>query len=322
MEKFIKPVNRRNFLKWAGLGLGTVAITCLRDEKSQKESVIRRTEGQWTEEEVKSLAKTMRAEKEFKMIAYAGLILLMNQEGEPSFSKVSPLFIDRPVQLITKASLPSARGDYTILIKVHINEVEPEVRVSLDSKTNNEKLEIKNRKELALESIEINAGDFKDKSDFLIKFAIATAVYNIKAFDMVANYLDSLSAYQAPTDPELRNAFRLFNLSTFKMTKYRPMPAVFMADLWSHFIMIPDFKRARDKGKLTKEDEEFLFLFEGPSRYFLAEGILMKTADGDYQWTKDSRRFYDSWVEAAARAHAASQGVLPPWGRPSGSQPN
>lgn len=311
MERFTEQVNRRDFLKLATFGLGAVATACLRDDKSQEESVIRRAEGKWTKEEVKSLAKSMMAEKEFKLIADAGQILFVNQEGEPSFSKVSPLFIDRPVQLITKASLPSYREDHGVTMKMHINEVGPEVRVSLDSKTNNEKLELINRKNLAFESIEISAGDFEDKSNFLIKFAVAKEVYSIKAFDMVANYLDSVSAYQAPTDPELQNAFRLFNLYTLKMTKYSIMPASFMADWWGYFIMIPDFNRARNKGKFTKEDEESLFLFEGLSRYFLAEGILM-TKDGDYQWTTDSQRFYDSWVEADARTHAAYQGVPPP----------
>lgn len=311
--------NRRTFLKLSVLmALASACSVIPKNSENPTPALvtgrIRRAEGEWTSEEVESLATAMMAEIEFENIALAGSMLLKNQQGKKSFSEMSPLFTDDPLTVVTRNNSLPINERFRGAMAITIRETDPWVNTTLSYKDGQNSINFTGATKLRVENLIQDADALGTKSDFLIKFFAAKEILNIKAFDLATDiFAKFFSQYQLPQDEASRNAARLFFLRTMALKgKYSEMPLRFMADVWGHFLMVPDYVLAKERGRFTSEDLAVLSVFDILSKFFLEYKLLVKDQNGKYVWTEDTGLLYGTWVDRALITHAAYLGISPP----------
>lgn len=250
---------------------------------------LRKIEGEWTKKQIEALAREMMAEPEFNDIAFAGQLLLKNQQGDPSFSTISPVFTDEKITVVTllkSDSIPREMGAVSNIVTTG-----PVAKILLLARNNKVMSEtISGFAKFKFEGIGINPIRLKDASDFMLKLIFAKEIYNVLAFQQITEVcVYSLSQdYEFPRDEQ---ASGLLAVDCLGRTS-KGLPLSVLADVWAHFLMLPNYGLAKDKGKIgEKEIEEDLGVFETSFKLFLKERVLLKNDKGLYEWTQDSYKF-------------------------------
>jgi len=269
---------------------------------------IRRGEGVWTTHEVENVARLMLDERDFREIPYAGSLILKNTKGEKSFSEDHRLFVDSPLHIET-GPLSNINEDWGKIGATNIRETGSVARFVSDRVPPQES---QNQTRFQLRRVIINPEASRDNSDFYIKFIIAKEVMNVRAFQMVADYIATFAEVASQQNASSRDAYILYLFKRGGINRYSPMPFPFMADMWAHYLMTLDFLKAKEQGRLDEADLRDLAVIDISAGYFLRNGILSKGENGYYEWTNDAEAFYEHWIESAARSHAAFTGVSPP----------
>ena len=296
-------------------GLALIALAangCFKETEAPKQ-FIRRETGVWTQADVEALANQMIAETRYFWISSAGVILLDNQQGQPSFSKVSDMFEDdKPIQFETIKEVqpsPYAKNSKAPMASSISQNNNDKVEIVLKSKTDGSLFKFPGEypSSLSFESLEIDRGAMDNVSDFIFKLYIAKEIYNAKSFDLVAEFLASeyYEKYEKPEDDLTKRAVKVAmmdsDIGDFKM------PTAFAADMWAHYMVLPDYLMAKNDGKFTKKEIESIDLavFDLTAGVFQEDGVLIANSDGTYGWTQDSNKFYSEWFNFTAAWYKA-----------------
>lgn len=295
-------INRRSLLKMAGLGTLVWITGCKSFPNAPEVIDMRREAGIWSQSEVEALARAMMDETQLNDVAFAGSVLLDNQRGKPSFSKMSPVFTDDKVKVTTVEDIDSSGAGLVVSspMKARIKEDRQRVIFDLRSRTTGDTTRISAPLGLNLEEIQLNARFTKEYSDFLTRFLLTKEVLNITAFDMVSAYLTTntvYNKYEVPQDARLRNAVQAAAIQG----SFKDVPAYAMADLWAHFLLVPNYLLALDQNRFTQQEAEsnVMLIFKYAAEVFQDSGVLNKNKNAGYEWTKDSDKFFTVWIDFA-----------------------
>jgi hypothetical protein len=117
---------------------------------------------------------------------------------------------------------------------------------------------------------------------------------------MLGKYLAATEVYNKHEQPSDQKHQALLQAHLIRSTIFGDVPATEIADIWAHFILIPDYLKATHKQKWTKqvaESEEHDLFYKSAER-FLNDNVLIKK-NNDYSWTGDHNKFYNSWLDVA-----------------------
>lgn len=245
----------------------------------------------------------MIEETQFGDMVHAGTVLKDNINGKPSFSGMSPLFLNNKLKVVTVNDFRTSTGKPAPMA-ASVKPMEPRVSVNLRPKSSESPrfFTVSNFTRLKYETLTIDAKQMSGLSDFLFKFYIAKEILNIKAFDMVAEHMvrPLFEDYiVSPDTDEAKRAIQLYGLRG----GIAEMPAQALVDLWAHFLLAPAYLTAVEQDRFSKEDlrneGEGINIFKTPAMIFQQEGILTKNGDGRWEWTKDYDLFMQTWEDVA-----------------------
>lgn len=293
-------VSRRGFLVISSLTPFLILEACSNGNQEVKR--IRKEAGIWTKEEIEFLAKSMTSEPQFNSIAFAGSIILDNLANQPSFSKVSPLFTDDPLKVSTVGQVifSSAGVDIPAPMKTNISGTGTPVEFTLKAKKDGFLQKVTSKAAFQYAGIDIDTDSTKDYTDFLFRFCFAKEVLNAKAFDMVSDHIVNTiisKDYVLPQDSASKKALQAYVLNG----SLNGMPLFFMADLWAHFLILPDFKLALDVNNFSQKEAQGdeLNIYNLAVGIFEENNILVKKPRGEYTWTNDKNELLNYWESLA-----------------------
>lgn len=307
--------SRRHVLNLAGLaGVSFMLAACGKRVEAPLASTlepvgIRREIGAWTRQDIEAFARAMMRESDINEIAYAGGVLLDNQRGNPSTSRISKIFSDEPIKVTTYSSLPSTRGagvEIQAPMEAIVRESSLRYGVSLRSKNGGSPLKFSAPVALILEEVKLNHEMTKDASNFILKFFMAKEIYNAYAHDQVTAYIAKTTLYNMYEKPQSAGISNAVQASLMR-SKFEEVPAVFMADMFAHFWMVPSYNIAVERGKFSQRelDGDDLRVFDIASKQFQKNGVLIRNSQGEYSWTQDADKFFNSWIELSKAFYRA-----------------
>lgn len=293
--------SRRWFL---GVGSAVLLAACLpKQEVTQPVEAkgIKKELGEWSQQEIEALAVKMMSELQFNDIAHAGRVLLDNQQqGGPSFSRFSPIFFDYKVRVSNVRDInPAGAGmGVSAPAMASIREITPRIGVSVRSRANGATERISVPPALKFEEIQFNNGLVSNYSDFLIELYMAKEVMNADALGMVTSYIASnvfYTRYYVPQDTRTRNGIQASMINS----GFGEIPSSFMADLWAHYLLVPNYLIALEQGKFPTSEAEGdeVRIFKLAAEVFQEDGVLTRNSEGIYEWTKDSDKFFGTWID-------------------------
>lgn len=294
-------LSRRQFFRLFAIGsAATLAACSSRQEAPAEVPGIRRELGRWSQSEVETLALEMKKDPQLYYIANAGEALLDNQQGRPSFSTYSPIFTDDKVKFATIDHIsPSSTGlNLPTPVGTHIKEVTPRIVVSVRSKTTGLQERILVPPALKFEEIQLNHELTKDRSDLLLQFYIAKEVLNAKAFGMVTSWMavnTIYTQYDKPQDIKAQNGIQ----ASMMNSGFGEIPTFFMANLWAHYLLVPDYLVASEQDRFSSGEAngDELRIFKLAGEVFQKRGVLTRNSEGVYAWTQDSNKFFSEWID-------------------------
>ncbi|MBI4036102.1 hypothetical protein HY383_04065 [Candidatus Daviesbacteria bacterium] len=308
-----KQYTRADFLRLA-IGAALITTSCARQPvptgSPQVDVGIRRELGIWTQEQVETFAGAMMGNSEFNNIAYAGSILLDNQQGKPSFSKNGSIFSDEKAKVVTVDKIDPADSGMNVLQVAPVGAIikvsDQKINANLRSLTGGPDLRMSAPASLQFKEIRIDGVVTRNYPDFLMHFLVAKEVLSAQAFDMVAKYVMANTLYpdyERPKDERIRKAVETSAINS----GFGRVPTSFMADLWGHYLLLPDYLKAIEQGKFSQDelDGDILRVFKIANDNFQKAGILVKDQDGKYKWTEDSKKFYDTWIDFSVAGYNA-----------------
>ncbi len=285
-------LTRRRVLPLLGAALIAPGIAC----QNPRNEFVRSSEGRWSQAQVEAIAKAMQAEPEYNDIAFAGSHLQENQQGGPGISKLSPLFSDDKLKITTVASLPSpygrSAGDIAaLLIPVGAKEI---VTMTNSSTQKPEFMSAADKKTM---EILIATRAIKELSSFGLNFFVAKEVLNVKGYDMVTTYaFDNLKgSYSFPMDERSHRIIRHALVDWDLPINGQKIPISYMGDMWTQFLLSPNFLLARDNKRFTKDDMFHLSISEEMADFFVDRGTILRNDEGAYSWVQDKRKFDQDW---------------------------
>ncbi len=279
-----------------------VAIKILSNESMVRPDVLRRTEGEWSREEVLQLAAVMQNETDYDVISHEGQVLLGNQNGQPTFSQEGRIFTDNPVRLTTVSYIPVAdvaEGDAPA--EAHFEETEPNISVSLKPYVGQQNMTFESAPSIGLTDIRLSNRHLAQASDFVIELMVAKELANVKIFNDIAHVIANAAYrnYQLTInmDPNIINASLIHAING----NFNGVDGRYLGDICTQFYTIPDYCLGRDRGRLRGVDSKIFTVWEVASERFLESGFLQKT-NGKYQWRSGStisNDLYASWIQTA-----------------------
>ncbi|MDO8498674.1 MAG: hypothetical protein Q7S44_02710 [bacterium] len=266
----------------------------------------RRALGVWSKEEVEALAKSMMEESDLNDIAVAGQVLLKNQQREPSFSEFTPLFADTPLEIQTTYQAPTVGTTENPILGgklmrggpgSSIREIGNRLEFSLRGREQSTPpLPFAAPTQLELYRIRVPQED-TTFPPLIFKLFMAKEVFNARAYDATSRYLANklYEFYIPPKDTQQERAVRVATMRGVNGM----LPPSFLADIWGHFYLVPNFTKALTEGKIKKENLDLLVIFKDSSDFFLKTGLLQKK-DGNYVWDNSNQGgFYQLWENQA-----------------------
>ncbi len=310
------PVGRRTLFKLV-LSL-PIVIACSRSEPQatveplllEPTGGIRHEIGVWTPLEVANLAKEMLDDgtRGLNNTAFAGAVLLDNQRGIPgALARMSPLFEEGRIKVETVPSISGNTAEVDLPAPASaVIRTKGRMDLNLRSRIGEPTLRMAVPTTIHFEIINFGYDYTKDMSDMMVKFYMAKELFNARAFEMASNYamVGGLTPYyEIPSNERAKKALQL-GLLDGGMGQSR-MRVAFVADLWSHFLLVPDYLKAIENGLFTQDeiDSPGLGAFKLAVKVFQEEKVITKNSSGDYEWTKDNDKFFDSWYRLAEAGH-------------------
>lgn len=291
-----KRYNRREFLAVSrraavGLGLSVLLSGCDLQNPPRETREIRKNVGPWTKEEVMATARAMMADSRFGDIAYAGRLLLENQQGKSVVSQESSLFSDERIQIETvevlnypDSSAPNPSPEFAgpVPMDAYIKQVSPIFEGTFKSRQGKRDLSIRTGTGLQLEKIRVSKRWMTGRPEFLFKLFLAKEIYNIRAFELVtvAAVKDAALAYDFPSDSLTQKALKTF-ASTIETGDGIPVAAI--ADILAHFFVLPDYNLDKDLGVFGGKTD-YSWVLDTAAELFKEQGVLYRDSDGKYKW--------------------------------------
>lgn len=302
----MERITRRAFLKKAGVAvgggvaIGTTVGWVLRGREVQDKFDL--PEGVWSQNRAEELAQSMMAETQFNDISFAGSVLMGNLHGESTLSTFSKLYVDDPLRLITveiigtnpKVEMPMSAWD---------EQAGDKMDLELKAKNQKPTQKITGTTPLRrLAEIRFVREQLGIYSPFAVNFLTAKEIYNIKALDLLANVAYNIVSadYYMPSDEKQINGVKTYLASQALVSSEGEVPNTYAIDFWAHFLMIPNFLKAKKQGRFTNRELSKLDIFRQSAEYFTKAGILSMDGYGNYQWVGSAAKVYGTWVEASA----------------------
>ncbi len=311
-------MNRRTLLTLAAnVGIGLLAGCSAELQKPEQKPqaspspIIRPTIGtrigEWTDEETERFANAMQQEPELNDIAFAGSILLDNLKGRPSFSRMSPVFTDDRAKTITiSGKLPS-------VTLATLADNEPRVIIPNRNLADRAVTDIEAAPSLKVSNFQFDEAHMNGLPDYLMHFFMAKNIHTVAAVDEFTTFALEYykQAYDFPKDPKTVTAMRTVMMST----RLKGIPASVFIETWSSFLMVPNFAKAVDMGKITPTDldRNDVRVFPLARDHFMKEGILVRDGNKSYKWDKTRDEIYAEWAFLTEAINASQQkNQLPP----------
>lgn len=271
---------------------------------------IKRTEGEWTGEEMQYLGEIMTGCSDFREIHAAGRTLLRYlQFPMQAFPEISSIFAgntpDTPFRIISRASPMQD----TVVVNYGTYEKEDEkVKAILEPRTSGKPyIEIIGANKFVVKSVDIQPSVFRDGSEFLLGFHVAWGINYFRALDDALTYIldhdESFQKYYLPKDKPRRNTIKVDLMTrTGQILVFygqKPIVVIDFVRMWVDFLMVPDYMLAKDRGMFTAQELRMLTHYESAARELMKAGLLRKTKDGIYEWDFDKPNFYKIWEDLA-----------------------
>lgn len=265
-------------------------------------------EGVWDKEAVVAMAQSMLGEDVLNDIAFAGHILLGNQEGKPTFSDQDPVFVNDPVKIETAEVIPSPYPNINAVAAARFRPVGDNLKVILKSRGQAEDQNLSAPQKVQMERIILVKSKLVGLSLLGIKFLIAKEIYNLKAGQiLVDKVLARISArYVLPTDPSELNAVKVGLREQTMVAGGYSLPMGFAGDFLAHFLIVPNYLTAKEAGRLNSVDLRTYDIVDQSADYFKRMGILYKE-NGKYRWSQDEKMFV-GWMDALIWLHRGIYG--------------
>lgn len=290
------PISRRDLLKLAGV-IGTVFVGGCSPSPRR-----------WSRDEIINLGRSMQSEPQFNDIAYAGWVLIESQSHRPSLSRLSPLFVDEPIEMTTVESLgPYIKQDIERPMAAKVIPKKPEVQVTLRSKTDRPVVRFSSSPAMQLKEIAIGRPLTSKVSDFVFKLYVAKEIFNAKALDTALSFrVASVIDPDYFIMPEGELSRRAVTVSRI-FDEVEGVPIGTIADVWAHYYLVPNYLVAVEEGRISRGDwgknddyeQGYEAMFRKSAEIFLSEGVLFKNSDGVYRWTDNSDRMFRVWTKDA-----------------------
>jgi hypothetical protein len=216
---------------------------------------------------------------------------------------VSNIFTDDKVKVVSVNSIdPSSAGMGDVVLaapmKSIIDESNQTINVTLHSKFDDSTLQMSVPTSLHFKEIQLDSGLIKEYSNFLLKFYMAKEIMNVRAFDMVSAYMVDntfYTEYEIPEDDRTRKAIQ----ASAMMSGIGEMSSSFMADMWAHFLMVPNYLIALERDRFSEREIKGneLSTFDLAANVFQEEDVLIRNPEGIYEWTKDTDKFFNTWID-------------------------
>lgn len=312
-----EPLKIGRFTFIAGAVLAPVAMaSCGETPPPASPEGLKRTDGVWTPEEIQKVAASMANEDtRLNTIVYAGNLLLANGRGERVLSNEAPFFVENRLGINTKSDLHLDRSNLfqtsQSLAGINMEKTAEKTHVhftqrGLPPTDANYSYQLKST------DILLNNKYLKRGSDLVLKFFLAKELSNLHAFGLAANFVADAVGVNLPTEEKARNAALVLMLD---QTPYIPKyPSVTLktweyADMWAHFMVVPDYLVAKEQKRLTRDDLDIIGKtpIDAASQIFLDQGALVRTNDGGYKWSDTSS--IEDWFLLTASFQAVSQKV-------------
>lgn len=132
------------------------------------------TAKRWSREEIVDLGMSMQSEPQYNDIVYAGWVLVESQSKRPSLSRLSPLFIDEPIQVLTadNAGLYMGYPDVEAPMGARVKPTGQQVQVDLRSKIDGSSMQFSSYPDLQFMDIVIDKRLTSGMSDFVFRFLV------------------------------------------------------------------------------------------------------------------------------------------------------
>lgn len=291
-------ISRRDLFRLAGVAIGAAAFAGACSPSLRR----------WSRDEIINLGRSMQSEPQFNDIAYAGWVLIESQSKRPSLSRLSPLFVDEPIEMTTVENLGSyKRLDVEAPISATVRAKEPVVSITLRPNIDRPVAIFFGFSALQLREIAIDRPLTSKMSDFVFKLMVAKEIFNAKAFDealsyMVASVIDPYYFIM----PEGELSRRAVTISRM-FGEVEGVPTHTIADIWAHYYLVPNYLVAVEEGRISRGDwgknddyeQGYEAMFRKSAEIFLSEGVLFKNSDGGYRWTDNRDRFFRVWMKTA-----------------------
>lgn len=288
------PISRRGLFKLAGGAIGAALVSACSPSPKR-----------WSRDEIINLGRSMQSEPQFNDIAYAGWVLIENQSKRPSLSRLSPLFVDEPIEMTTVENLGSySKTGVEAPIAARVIRKQPVVQVTLKSKTDRSVARLSSFSALQLGEIVIDRPLTSKMSDFVFKLNVAKEIFNAKAFDVALSYMvvSAIDPYYFIPEGEFsRRAVTLGMMSG----EVEGVSIQVIADIWAHYYLVPNYLVAVEEGRISRGDwgkdrgydQGYEAMFRKSAEIFLSEGVLFKNSDGVYRWTDNRDRIFRVWMK-------------------------
>lgn len=299
-SSWLNPTASRRFFLGASAS-GLLLAACGRSQEVKIPIGVRRTEGRWSPVEVAGLALSMINERDLEGISRTGQLLLDNQYGRPSLSTESSLFGDALIKFST------LELDQRTLAKSRVTETNSPMTVLIKDKNSEDLQSIQAAKKLILPEVLLNKMWSDQSSDLMVKFSVAKEIfYDIRAIEMATSFYAN-QAFELPRDKVLVDVVRIYELTR---GVDGDAPIGFIADIWAHFLSLPDYLTAKDRGGFSEQDLAIQRgTYDPLANYSINQGLLEKQGDR-YTWVVDQPRLRSAMTAVAFDIYDKAKDVV------------